>query len=165
MRSPSSHCAWKLDTVELSGPAWKGCYYTRCARVKMERTQWRQRALFGELMGKKGNEAEWYTEPIWPFISPGNTMGKLNTMQMRRSQFISVRPLSALGRGGCTMAMPALIRMPKVGRSGRHGAEWRTEGAEGQRRTDVRYKVRITCRSRKGIFALWLLFSKLILKQ
>lgn len=74
-------------------------------------------------MGKQGNEAEWYMEPIWPFISPSSTMGKLNTMQMQKSQFISVRPPSALGHGGCIMAMPALIRMSKVGRGGGHGAE------------------------------------------
>ena len=34
-----------------------------------------KRTLFGELTGRQKNKAEWYLELIWPFISPGSTMG------------------------------------------------------------------------------------------
>lgn len=66
-----------------------------------------------------------------------------NTMQMQKSQFISVCPLSAVGHGGWIIVMPALIQQPGVGSGrGEHG-KMGTEGTKGQH---VRYDWESTCR-------------------
>lgn len=73
-------------------------------------------------------------EPAWPFISPGNTKGNWTQCKCRRANSSVFGPQKVV-----IMVVPALIRLPKAGKSWGQGAEWGTEGA-GQNWTDVRYK-------------------------
>lgn len=106
----------------LSGPAWKcvACCWIRCARVKIELkidmgggfTVLGYSATSKDIIWGAHGQTEkqgWALhEPIWPFISAGNTMGNWTQCKCRKGQFICVCPLSAVDHRRWIMATPAL---------------------------------------------------------
>lgn len=79
--STSYYCACKLDTFRTS---MEVCITRVKMEIKTGRGGDRCFRVFkdikaghylGSSQADKKHKAEWYMEPVWPFISPGSTMG------------------------------------------------------------------------------------------